>query len=214
MKQFENEICPVLSLPDFNTSLTTYIRDGMALVQCMDAKKHRTFGDLTTNYCRQLTSCFAKAHTVADVFYRYDVKKNSIKSAEREHRTKVTAHTKVFQVIEGRNIPDWKKFLSVKENKQALINFFGDYIVKFNQSNPLVPPGNLYYIAGSFGNPEIVKVVSDQEVFDCLDSRRGGHPYDPPGFTCWQKAQRIGKARQDHYQNLWYRCDCSLYLFL
>jgi hypothetical protein len=61
----------------------------------------------------------------------------------------------------------WKKFLSVKENKQALINFFGDSIVKFNQSNPLVPPGNLYYIAGSFGNPEIVKVVSDQEVFDC-----------------------------------------------
>jgi hypothetical protein len=30
-----------------------------------------------------------------------------------------------------------------------------------------VPPGNLHYIAGSFGNPEIVKVVSDQEVFDC-----------------------------------------------
>jgi hypothetical protein len=79
-------------------------------------------------------------------------KKNSIKSAERESRTKVIAHTKVFQVIEGRNIPDWKKFLSFKENKQALINFFGDFIVKFNQSNPLVPPGNLYYNAGSFGN--------------------------------------------------------------
>ena len=79
------------------------------------------------------------------------------------------AHTKVFQVIEGRNIPDRKKFLSVKENKQAPINFFGDFIVKFNQSNPLVPPGNLYYIAGSFGNPEIVNVVSDQEVFDCPD---------------------------------------------
>jgi hypothetical protein len=29
-----------------------------------------------------------------------------------------------------------------------------------------VPPENLYYIAGSFGNQEIVKVVSDQEVFD------------------------------------------------
>jgi hypothetical protein len=43
------------------------------------------------------------------------------------------------------------------------------YIVKFNQSNPLVPPGNLYYIAGSFGNPEIVNVVSDQEVFDFPD---------------------------------------------
>jgi hypothetical protein len=75
----------------------------------------------------------------------------------------------MFQVIEGRNILDWKKFLSVKENKQALINFFGDFIVKFNQSNPLVPSGNLYYIAGSFGNPEIVNVVSDQEVFGCPD---------------------------------------------
>jgi hypothetical protein len=32
-----------------------------------------------------------------------------------------------------------------------------------------VPPGNLYYFAGSFGNPEIVKVVSDQEVFNCPD---------------------------------------------
>jgi hypothetical protein len=67
VKQFENEISPVLSL-------TTYIRDGMALVQCMDAKKHRTFGDLATDYCRQLTPCFAKAHTVADVFDRYNVK--------------------------------------------------------------------------------------------------------------------------------------------
>jgi hypothetical protein len=68
VNQFENEVCPVLSLPDFDTSLTTYIRDGMALVQCMDAKKHITFGDLATDYGRQLTSCFAKAHTVADVF--------------------------------------------------------------------------------------------------------------------------------------------------
>ena len=106
-KQFENEVSPVLSLPDFDPSLTTYIRDSMALVQCMDATKHRTFGDFATDYCRQLTSCFAKAHTVADVFDRYDVN-NPIKSAERERRTKVTSHTKVFQVI---------------ENKQTLINF-------------------------------------------------------------------------------------------
>jgi hypothetical protein len=27
----------------------------------------------------------------------------------------------------------------------------------------------MYYIAGSFGNPEIVKIVSDQEVFDWPD---------------------------------------------
>ena len=80
VQQFENEVSPVLSLSDFDPSLTTYIRDGMALVQCMDATKHRNFGDLATNYCRQLTSCFAKAHTVADVFDRYDVNKNSEKN--------------------------------------------------------------------------------------------------------------------------------------
>ena len=75
VKQIKNEVSPVLSLTDFDPSLTTYIRDGMALVQCMDAKKHRTFGDLATDYCRQFTSCFAKAHTVANVFDRYDVQK-------------------------------------------------------------------------------------------------------------------------------------------
>jgi hypothetical protein len=34
VQQFEKEVSPVLSLPDFDPSLTTYIRDGMALVQC------------------------------------------------------------------------------------------------------------------------------------------------------------------------------------
>ena len=32
VKQFENEVSPVLSLPDFDPSLTTYIRDSMSLV--------------------------------------------------------------------------------------------------------------------------------------------------------------------------------------
>jgi hypothetical protein len=71
VKQFENEVSPVLSLPDFDPSLTTYIRNSIAVVQCMDAKKYRSKGDLATDYCRQFTSCFAKAHTVADVFDRF-----------------------------------------------------------------------------------------------------------------------------------------------
>ena len=33
MKQVENEVSPVLSLPDFDPSLTTYIRDSMAWMQ-------------------------------------------------------------------------------------------------------------------------------------------------------------------------------------
>jgi hypothetical protein len=58
VQQFENEVSPVLSLPDFDPSLTTYIRDGMALVQCMDAKIHRTFGDFAMFWhsCVQMVS--------------------------------------------------------------------------------------------------------------------------------------------------------------
>jgi hypothetical protein len=59
VQQFEKEVSPVLSLPDFDPSLTTYIRDGMALVQCMDAKKHRTFGDLGYDFTRfAFQGCF------------------------------------------------------------------------------------------------------------------------------------------------------------
>jgi hypothetical protein len=53
---------------------------------------------------------------VAAIFDRYDIK-NSIKSAERERRSKSFFTAKVVQVIEGRIIPDWKKFLSSGENK-------------------------------------------------------------------------------------------------
>jgi hypothetical protein len=67
VKQFENEASPIFSLPVFYPSLTTYIRDSMALVQCIDAKKHMTIGNLATVYCRQLKSCFAKAHIIQGV---------------------------------------------------------------------------------------------------------------------------------------------------
>ena len=33
---------------------------------------------------------------------------------------------KVFPGIEGRSIPDWKKFLGAPENKQRLVRFLGD----------------------------------------------------------------------------------------
>jgi hypothetical protein len=39
-----------------------------------------------------------------------------------------SCNPRVFEVIEGRAIPDWKKFLSSGTNKQALIRFIGDHI--------------------------------------------------------------------------------------
>jgi len=113
----------------------------MAVVQCTDVKKYKTFGDLAADYYRNLVRCFTFANTVADIFDCYDIK-NSIKSAERERRSKVSVSSKVFQVIEGRTFSDWKKFLSVKENKQTLINFFGTYLLQIVGNNPVVQPGH------------------------------------------------------------------------
>jgi hypothetical protein len=45
----------------------------------------------------------------------------SIKSAERDRRSSSFDDHKVFQLIDGRPIPDWKKFLGVNANKQALL---------------------------------------------------------------------------------------------
>jgi hypothetical protein len=45
----------------------------------------------------------------------------SIQSAERDKRSTLTSSIKVIQVIDGRKIPDWKKFITVDSNKQVLL---------------------------------------------------------------------------------------------
>jgi hypothetical protein len=58
VKQFESDVPSVLSLPDFDQSGTTYIRDAMAVVQCTDVKKYKTFGDLAADYYRNLVMSY------------------------------------------------------------------------------------------------------------------------------------------------------------
>ena len=111
----EQDVLVSPTLPIFDVSKTTYIRDGMALLQSVDVKKYRNFGELAMDFVRHQVASFQFVSMVADIFDRYDIK-NSIKSAERERRSKSFFTTKVFQVIEGRIIPDWKKFLSSGEN--------------------------------------------------------------------------------------------------
>jgi hypothetical protein len=54
-------------------------------------------------------------------------------------------------LIEGRVIPDWKKFISSGEN---IIRFLGDYIAKHIRQNSSLQEGQLLYLAGLFSNPE------------------------------------------------------------
>ena len=55
-----------------------------------------------------------------------------MKSAERDRRSTSC----LFQIIEGRPIPDWKKFPGVDTNKQALLQFLGKSIVEHHDQSP------------------------------------------------------------------------------
>jgi hypothetical protein len=58
----------------------------------------------------------------------------------------------------GQNYTQLGKLLYAQENKQTLVNSF----------RPLSPvqPGHMLYVVGIFGNPEVVKVFSEQIVTD------------------------------------------------
>ena len=87
----------------------------MTLIQALNVKSLNTFGDLALHLIQMQKSCFSKAGTVVDVYDRYN-EKQAIQSAERTRRTGSLSSQKVFQVIEGRMIPDWKRFLGVDVN--------------------------------------------------------------------------------------------------
>ena len=139
---------------------------GIALLQSINAKRFRTFGEMALDLVKNQISCFQFASVVVDIFDRYDIQ-NSIKKAERERRSKYVFTAKNYEVIEGRVIPDWKKFISSGENKQSLIRFLGDYIVKHINQNSSLQEGQSLYLAGLFSNPETVKMLNQNGMLDC-----------------------------------------------
>jgi hypothetical protein len=53
-------------------------------------------------------------------------------------------------VSEGRPIPDWKRFLAVATNKQALIEFLGESIVQHYRLSSLeMSSGKVVYLSGA-----------------------------------------------------------------
>ena len=69
-----------------------------------------------------------------------------------------------LHLIEGRVIPDWKKFISSGE---AIIRFLGDYIAKRIRQNSSLQEGQSLYLAGLFSNPETVKMLNQNGMLDC-----------------------------------------------
>ena len=69
-----------------------------------------------------------------------------------------------LHLIEGRVIPEWKKFISSGENT---IRFLGDYIAKHIRQNSSLQEGQSLYLAGLLSNPETVKMLNQNGMLDC-----------------------------------------------
>lgn len=106
----------VRTLPKHDVSATIYKRDAMTVLQIMPGDKHTSFQQLASVYMESLLRCFREADLVVEVFDRYD-NKESVKSAERERRQNAGPTGRQYQVIAGRSIPPWKKFMALSENK-------------------------------------------------------------------------------------------------
>jgi hypothetical protein len=126
--QLEAEATNTPLIGPFDKSSSVFIRDGMALLQSLNAQRFKTFGDLASDFTQSQLCCLSSIGCLIDVFDRYDLEL-SIKPAERDRRSSLTSSRKVFQVIDCRQIPDWKKFITVDSNKQALLKFLGKSIV-------------------------------------------------------------------------------------
>ena len=151
----QNEVCTYFTLPSYAKSQSILVRDdGMGIVQSLQVKRYNSVGDLAKDYFKTLTTCFEIYGCVIDVLDRYDVV-HSTKLAVIIRRS-FSSGGKGFQVIEGRSIPDWKKFLCTPENKQGLVRFLGDYALKHYNEFALQDNDEIF-MAEYFQNPETVK---------------------------------------------------------
>ena len=59
----------------------------MPLLQSINAKRFRAFGEMALDFVKNQISCFQFTSVVVDIFDRYDIQ-NSIKKEERDRRSK------------------------------------------------------------------------------------------------------------------------------
>ena len=91
--------------------------------------------------------------------YLTDTKKVIIKSAERDKRSSSFGDHKVFQLIDGLPIPDWKKFLGVIANKPALLKFLGDFVIRsHSQSSIVTSSDDELYLVGLFSDHQLQRI--------------------------------------------------------
>lgn len=159
MKHLETKACSMPNLPAYDKSKTYVIRDAMAELHKMKGSAHRTFESLGATYLNNLCKAFDVAETVVDVWDRYG-EENSVKSQERERRGDKRG-TRRYQVIGGRSVPPWQKFLSLSSNKSALANYLGEYLASEGPHHAkLADPHRKILVSGAYSDGHITKSIT------------------------------------------------------
>ena len=161
--QLEAQVERVSELPQSTTTTTVYIRDAMAVIQMMAGDQFNSFDALALSYFKQLLIGFQKADTVEEVFDIYD-DDNSAKTAERERRAGSTIACKQHQVIGGRPVPPWKRFLDVPSNKQSPQNFLCEYVVNHASHWLETHTTCTLLVVGGFADGEVMKSISSRGI--------------------------------------------------
>jgi hypothetical protein len=146
-----------------NVSETIYIQDAMAIIQSINGDQFKTFYNLAATYMQGLLQCFSEANTVVDVYDRYD-NMESVKQGERERRQDADPGSRQYQVISGRSIPSWQKFLNNPKNKAALIAFLCQYIINHTQFHLMQYTTHTIYLAGGFADGTVTKCLRANHV--------------------------------------------------
>ena len=123
----EERIEPSSSLPPGTLGHRVYIRDAMSVIQAIRGDNFVTFSDLAKHYTEHLMTGFNKADTVIEVYDRYD-SEMSIKDAERQRRQAHLSAYHTYHVKGGRNVPSWRKFLAVSQNKASLASYLTTHL--------------------------------------------------------------------------------------
>ena len=128
----------------------TLIRDDMPLLQSINAKMFRTFGEMALDFVKKIRSLVFSLHPLSSI----SLIDMTFKTLSKRQNGTVDPRLFSLHLIEGRAIPAWKKFISSGEN---IIRFLGDYIAKHIRQN----------MAGLFSNPETVKMLNQNGMLDC-----------------------------------------------
>ncbi|CAH1277494.1 Hypp9663, partial [Branchiostoma lanceolatum] len=163
LSELEKEVQVHARLPVACQMPTSYIIDGMAMIQAVGAGGTAFFGDLAILHYRLLTSNFVQyCHRVDVVFDQYN--KMSIKDGERLRRVRQSS----FEVkIQGPTTPipkQWKKYVANPKNKANLSAYLTQTFCELGMNQLL--PGQKMILGGGCEDGERAVLVTNNHMED------------------------------------------------